>query len=236
MHPSARYAALCLRATIVIVIISGLLLGERRFAFFTSQSSLIALGYFTTAVVLMVQRGTAVPPAPRLRGAVTFWLMTTALISHFLNNKGISPIPGLFDPNPVIAIDNTGLFLLHYVSPLLVLLDWLVFGPHGIVRWRDTTLWLLYPIGYGTIIIARAMLLPAVNDRYPYPFLDPTVAGIGGMIPAVARVMVILAMIALAVVALDRVTYAVERWRTRNVVAAAPSQSSADPAGLSQQG
>ncbi|WP_353808126.1 Pr6Pr family membrane protein [Agromyces sp. SYSU T00194] len=211
MHPASRYAALGVRVAIVMVIVSGLLLGERRFPFFTSQSSLIALGYFITALVLMVQRKTAVAPAPRLRGAVTFWLMTTALISHFLNNRGVNPIPGLFDPDPVVAIDNIGLFMLHYVSPILVLLDWLAFGPHGLVRWRDTLVWLLYPIGYAIVMIARGTLLPAVNDRYPYPFLDPTVAGFDGMFAALGRVILILAVIALAVVAVDRLASAVVR-------------------------
>lgn len=221
MNPAARYAAFSIRAAIVVVIVAGLLLGERRFAFFTSQSNLIALGYFITALVQMVRQKTAVAPAPRLRGAVTFWIMTTALISHFLNNHGESPIPGLFDPDPAVAIDNMGLFLLHYVSPILVLADWIVFGPHGIVRWRDTLVWLLYPIGYGVIMIGRGMLLPAVNDRYPYPFLDPSVAGFGGMLLASGRVILILAVIALAVVALDRLASTVAR--TREKVAVTPS-------------
>ncbi|MDE0546359.1 Pr6Pr family membrane protein [Microbacterium sp. C7(2022)] len=212
-NPGVFSAAFVVRAAIVIVIVAGLLLGERRFPFFTSQSNLIALGYFVTTLVLMVQRRAPAAPAPRLRAAVTFWLLTTALISHFLNNHGESPIPGLLDPNPIVAIDNTGLFLLHYVSPALVLLDWLVFGPHGIVRWRDTLLWLLFPIGYGVVMITRGMLLPDVNDRWPYPFLDPTTAGVAGMIPALGRVVLILAAIALAVVALDRLAWALTRRR-----------------------
>ncbi|BDZ64616.1 Pr6Pr family membrane protein [Agromyces mangrovi Wang et al. 2018] len=95
------------------------------------------------------------------------------------------------------------------MSPILVLLDWLLFGPHGLVRWSDTLLWLLYPTAYAIIMITRGMLLPAVNDRFPYPFLDPTVAGFDGMIAALGRVILILALIALAVVALDRLALAV---------------------------
>ncbi|TXK17082.1 Pr6Pr family membrane protein [Homoserinibacter sp. GY 40078] len=215
MEPATRYAAFALRSAIVIVIVSGLLLGERRFAFFTSQSSLIALGYFLTALVLMAQRRATVTPVPALRGAVTFWLTTTALIAHFLNSHGTNPIPGLFDPDPAVAIDNTGLFLLHYVSPILVLIDWLAIGPHGVIRWRTALVWLLYPIGYGAVMIVRGTLLPAVNDRYPYPFLDPTVAGIGSMSLALGRIILILAAIAFAVIALDRLVSMRARRRAR---------------------
>ena len=213
----SRYAVLTLRIAIVVAIIAGLLLGERRLAFFTSQSSVIAAAYFITAIVVMARSRTAMPPAPRLRGAVTFWLMTTALISHFLNNHGQNPLPGLFVADPVVAIDNTGLFLLHYVAPGLVLLDWIVFGPHGLVRWRDALLWLLYPLGYGVVMITRAALFPAVNDRYPYPFLDPTAAGLDGMMVALGRVILILAVIALAVVAIDRVAALLRRQRSSPV-------------------
>ena len=155
MNRRDHMGPLILRGAIVAALATGLLLGERLLPYFTSQSSIIALAYVVTTLVVMIQRRTSPPPAPRLRGAVTFWLLTTALISHILNNRGESPLPGLVVADPALAIDNWGLFLLHYVAPGLVLLDWALFGPHGIVRWRDTLLWLLYPIGYGVVMIAQ---------------------------------------------------------------------------------
>ena len=229
MNRRDHMGPLILRGAIVAALATGLLLGERLLPYFTSQSSIIALAYVVTTLVVTIQRRTSAPPAPRLRGAVTFWLLTTALISHILNNRGESPLPGLVVADPALAIDNWGLFLLHYVAPGLVLLDWALFGPHGIVRWRDTLLWLLYPIGYGGVMIARGALLPEIIVRYPYPFLDPTLNGVDGMLLALLRVVVMLAVISLAVVALDRLSGFVSRRLTAPSIdpAAPPSTASA---------
>ena len=67
----------------------------------------------------------------------------------------------------------TGLFLLcdvllHYVTPVLFVLWWLVTGADGRTRWSDISWWTLYPVAYLIYALARA---PAAGE-VPYPFLD----------------------------------------------------------------
>jgi hypothetical protein len=193
-----------LRAAIVATGAAGLLLGNNTVIYFTAQSNLLTLAYFVGALYWMVKRETAEAPAPRLRGAVTLWILITCLISHFLLNHGANPLPGLADPDPATAVMNWSLLLVHYVVPILVLVDWVAFGPHRQVRWRDIPLWIAYPLGYGLMIEFRGGLVPAAPVRYPYFFLDPGEHGYGWVALQFLQLAVVFSLLAAAVVALDR--------------------------------
>jgi hypothetical protein len=193
-----------LRAVIVACGVAGLLMGEQRLIYFTAQSNLLTLAYFVGALFWMVRRGTTEAPAPRWRGAVTLWILITGLISHFMLNHGADPLPGLAAADPLDALTNRSLFLVHYVVPVLVLVDWVAFGPHRVVRWRDVPLWIAYPLGYGLMIEARGALLPAAPVRFPYFFLDPTSHGYGWVALQFVQLAVIFGLLGLLVVGLDR--------------------------------
>ena len=127
----------------------------------------------------MVRRGTTEPPAPRLRGAVTLWILITCLISHVLLSHGENPLPGLSDPDPAEALRNQSAFLVHYVVPIMVVLDWLVFGPHGAVPWRTLPLWILFPLGYGAAVEARAAVWPGDGGDLWLPTASGGASGSG---------------------------------------------------------
>lgn len=201
------------RIAIVVVCAVGLMGGESRLTFYTTQSNAIVAAYFAVAVHRMVRDATTIPPAPRLRGAVTHWIAVTGLVSHVLLTAGANPLPGLADPDPSLALQNQTVFLLHYVVPVMVLLDWVVFGPHGLVRWRDGLLWMLYPLAYFGLTLVRAAALPLVPDRFPYPFLDVETLG-AGVVWQLASVIAFIAAIAAAVIALDRLAAFVARRLT----------------------
>ena len=203
------------RLAIVSCGLCGLLMGEHWFIYFTVESNVVTLLYFAGTLYWMVVRGTTDPPAPRLRGAVTLWILITGLISHFLLNSGADPLPGLSAVDPADALENRGLFLLHYVVPALVLVDWVAFGPHKVVRWRDLPLWILYPLGYGLVVEARAALWPLVPARYPYFFLDPTENGGWWVAGQFVELLVIFSAFAALVFGLDRLGALPRRPRTR---------------------
>ncbi|MEU4245675.1 Pr6Pr family membrane protein [Actinoplanes sp. NPDC026619] len=192
------------RAAIVACGVAGLLMGEQRIVYYTCQSNLITLGFFAGTLYWMIKRRTVAAPAPRLRGAVTLWIMITCLISHFLLTHGKNPLPGLAAADPATATLNRSLFLLHYVVPLMVLADWVFFGPHRLVRRRDIPLWILYPLGYGLAIEFRAALVPTAPIQYPYFFLDPTDRGYDWVAGQFVELAVIFAVLGAAVVGLDR--------------------------------
>lgn len=199
------------RVAIVVCGVSGLLIGEHRIVYYTSQSNIITLGYFAGVIYWMVRRGTTDPPAPRLRGAVTLWILITCLISHFLLGNGASPLPGLADPDPATAMVNLSLFLVHYVVPVLTVADWLVFGPHGVVPWRALPLWILFPLGYGVAVEVRAAVFPAAPTRYPYFFLDPGERGYDWVAGQMVQLGVIFGVLGALLLGADRLAAAVSR-------------------------
>lgn len=67
--------------------------------------------------------------------------------------------------------------LLHYVTPVLFVLWWLMSGADGRTRWSDISWWVLYPIVYLIYALARAPLAGEV----PYPFLDVAKNGAGSV-------------------------------------------------------
>ncbi|MEV4414684.1 Pr6Pr family membrane protein [Catellatospora sp. NPDC049609] len=192
------------RAVLVVVGVLGLLSGTHRLTFYTTQTTVLTLAYFGAGLYWAVRRGTADPAAPRLRGAVTLWIMITALVSHFVNNHGANPLPGLTDADPATALANRSVFVLHYVLPAMVLIDWLGFGPRRTARWRDLPLWLIWPTAYVLLSVFRALAFPEVQNRYPYAFLDPTEGGYGGVVLGVLRLAVGIIALGAALIGLDR--------------------------------
>lgn len=192
------------RAAIVVVVLWGIVASERRMAYFTTQINVIVFAYYAAALYWMVRRATTAPPAPRLRGGVTVWMLTTMVVVHVLLNDFESPIPGLFVDDPRDLLANRALFALHYVAPLMVLVDWVAFGPHRVVRWRDIGWWILYPFAYGMIFLWRALALPEVPDRFPYPFLHTDELGVLGAFVAMLEVLAYITVLSVLVVLLDR--------------------------------
>ncbi|MBB6346705.1 hypothetical protein FHU36_003214 [Nonomuraea muscovyensis] len=139
---------------------------------FTVQSNLLLAGY---CVWRVVRRGR---PTPEVKGAVTLYIVITGLVWHFLRMRGASPFERL-------SFSGFGLgnFLLHYVTPIMAVIDWLFLDrtAHR-PRWAAAFGWLVYPMAYLVFALVRGALLPPdAWKRYPYPFLDVDRFGYGGV-------------------------------------------------------
>ena len=172
-----RRPALWWRVGIVLAAYLGLTFNQSSLVYFTVQSNLIAMTYFAGCVYWMIQRRDPAPAAPRLRGAVTLWVMITGLVAHILLNHGANPLPGLISGGDVLH--NWATFAVHYIVPAMALLDWVLFPPHRVVPLSDLVLWLLFPLGYAFVALGRAAVHPDFVTPYPYYFLDPTGRGYG---------------------------------------------------------
>jgi hypothetical protein len=91
-------------------------------------------------------------------------------------------------------------YVLHYVTPPLFVLDWLLFVPKGRVPWRNGAICLGFPAVYAGWILAHG----AMSGWYPYPFLD--VADLG-----YPRVFMNIAGLVLAFLALDLFLTTIDR-------------------------
>ncbi|MFI6843164.1 Pr6Pr family membrane protein [Kitasatospora sp. NBC_00085] len=194
--------ALWWRMGIVLSAGLGLTLQTAPLVYFTIQSNVIVLGYFIGAVYWMVKRGTVDAPAPRLRGAATLYILITGLVSHILLEHGANPLPGLFDGPD--KLQHWSSFFLHYVTPVMVIIDWLTLKPRNASAWRDIPLWLAFPLGYAAIVLVRNALFSNYPMPYPYFFFDPTTEGYGYVWGQIALLTVEFIVLAATVIGLDR--------------------------------
>ncbi|MEQ1522853.1 MAG: Pr6Pr family membrane protein [Aestuariivirga sp.] len=77
--------------------------------------------------------------------------------------------------------------ILHYVMPVLFVIDWLFLVPKQTLKLSDTIRWLAYPIVY----LAWTFIHGAYSGFYPYPFLNNNELGIARVLLNEAGLIVI---------------------------------------------
>ncbi|GAB3660938.1 Pr6Pr family membrane protein [Actinocorallia lasiicapitis] len=139
--------------------------------FFTNQSN-IYLGIVAAYTAWRLWSGRRVTPAPVLTSAILF-ILITGLVYNIVLAPDARPLEGL------ALFSDTAL---HKVTPVLGLLGWLFFAPHGGLRPIHAAIWLVYPLAYFAFVLIRGEILVTPAVRYPYPFLDVTSHGYGGVL------------------------------------------------------
>jgi hypothetical protein len=90
--------------------------------------------------------------------------------------------------------------LLHSIIPLGYVLYWWLFAPRDELTWKNAIAWLVYPAGYLVYTLARG----AVSGLYPYPFVDVTLLGYGGVLARAAGLMLVFLGMGLLIVTIAR--------------------------------
>ncbi len=103
--------------------------------------------------------------SPFVLGGLTLAILLVGIV-YLILLRGLHPLSG------AALLAN---HLLHYVSPVAMAAYWLLFVPHGRLRWSAPLLWMLFPLTYFIYAIARG----EIDGRYPYPFLDAGKIGLG---------------------------------------------------------
>jgi len=221
---TARPVALAYRIIALALILTGIirysdvLTGAPDWStllFYTMVSNLIALVWMLLLVVRTVRdlgrqgvRGTSTP-SPRWSAAVMMAVTVTMLI--YL----VVLVPTRFqdgDGDIFSLTDN----LIHIVTPCLMIGDWLLFVPKGTLRPFDPLLWPLIPYAYLTFAFVFGALGGEFTpgQKYPYPFMDIDVLGLGGVALWIAALTVALVAVGFVYLLLDRVLSAVARRAT----------------------
>lgn len=149
--------SLVLQLVLVIVADADTLLTRliRLVSYFTIDSNLIV-----TVVALTLLRDPD-RDGPTWRAARLTGVLAIAVTGVVY----VSVLRGLFDLSLAARVADTGL---HYVTPTLVVLGWLLFGPRPRVDLRPVALALVFPVAWLVYTLIRG----AVVDAYPYPFVD----------------------------------------------------------------
>jgi hypothetical protein len=134
------------------------------FSYFTNESNL-----FATALLLYGAYGGLRPGGwtgswayDLLRGAAVIYMTITGAVFVLLLSGSASSVPWA---NAVV----------HYVMPIVIVLDWLVDPPRARIAWSRAWRWLIFPVVYFGYTLVRG----AITGWYPYPFFDVTSKGYG---------------------------------------------------------
>jgi hypothetical protein len=133
------------------------------FSFFTIQSNLFAVIMLFTAAAAL-RSGLKNNALQYLRGASSLYMVITGVIFAVLLSN--------YDPRVLTAvpIDNT---ILHYIMPVVMVIDWLIDPPARRLSFVHSLIWLAYPLLYLGYTLIRGVNV----GWYPYPFLNPATGG-----------------------------------------------------------
>jgi hypothetical protein len=134
------------------------------------------------------------------RGAVTLYMTTTILIFIVL----LSGYPS--EDLTAVPWDNT---VLHYIMPIVMMVDWLIaprFRPVPISR---SFIWLAFPLAY----LFYSLIRGSIVGWYPYPFMNPSTHGWAVLVITSLVIAVVLTAIAAAIAAVSKVNLAARLYQ-----------------------
>ncbi|KAK8857495.1 hypothetical protein M9Y10_015900 [Tritrichomonas musculus] len=192
MGIKSRTVALIYRFFSVVVVFFGLLLSSgilegkmeyNLFIYFTYQSNIWCLIFFVFLIIETLKdlknkgRIGFSTVSPLIRGEVMISIMLTHLVYHNI----LAPHKFKMNPNfKCSLIYWLQDVLVHYVTPLLTVLDYLLFCKKNSFLSFHPFVWLSLPIIYIIVVFIIAEYIPAIpykDSRYPYFFLDIDLLG-----------------------------------------------------------
>ena len=220
-----RPVALVYRVAALAVILTGVirlsevLTGQpawSTFLFYTMLSNLLCLAWMVALLFRTARdlrrtgaRGTSTPSA-RGSGVVMFAITVTMLIYLVV----LVPTRFADGDSDIFSLTDT---LIHVVTPVLMIVDWLLFVPKGAFRWMDPLLWTLLPYAY----LGWAFAYGASGgeftpgQKYPYPFMNIEALGIPGVAQWIVMLSLALIAVGFVYVVLDRILAALARRMPR---------------------
>ncbi len=127
---------------------------------------------------------------PSVRTAIASYIVVVAAVYHLI-------LRNYWDPKGWALVADV---LLHYVTPALFVLDWLVFVPKGQVPWRTVVTSLLFPLIY----VAWTLVHGAQTNWYPYPFFDVANLGLEKVFMNVAGLLCVFLAVPAALTGVNR--------------------------------
>jgi hypothetical protein len=153
------------------------------FSFFTIQSNL--LGVAALFLLVLVPRGRRSPLVDGFRSAAVLYMAITGVVFAVL----LSGLQAELQTT-IPWVD----FTVHKLMPIVLVADWLLDPPrHRLPRWTVLA-WLAYPAAW----LGYTLLRGASVDWYPYPFVDVSRLGYGGVLGRAAVLTVAFAAAAAA--------------------------------------
>ena len=162
----------------------------RLFSFFTILTNLLVALAFTGPLLSDHRRLARWSASEGVRASVAMYITVVGVIYHLLLAPYWGPTGWLLAVNVV----------LHTVTPIAFVLDWLLFTPKGRLRWTDAAKWLIFPLAYGAWTVAHGL----VSGWWPYGFVNPGQIGWGGLVVSLLAFAAFFYGLGLVIVGADR--------------------------------
>lgn len=200
------------------VVESGFMI-QHKMAYFTIQTNILIVLLFMMLLWQSIRGyqqngkwGVGVI-SPKFYGAIIVYIIMTMLVFWVI----LAPITGI--PTNHFLLMNT--LILHLVTPLLAIVDFIFFYPHGYFRKKYIILWLSYPIAYVLFVILYSNIIKkpyysfqigtrTIELMYPYPFLDIKIMSIWGVGLAIILLLISFYMLAQLIIFIDKKLASVE--------------------------
>ncbi len=155
----------------------------------------VLLMYFTITTNLLVALtftsiGLGRDTHPRVLGGVMVAMVLVGAAYHLL----LRDLP--LGNSPTAWLSN---FMVHTVSPVLVVIFWIAFVPKGHLQWSDAAAWAAYPLGY----LGYALVRGHFTGRYPYPFINVAEIGMAASLRNAAGIALCFILFSLALIGVD---------------------------------
>ncbi|MGW7307194.1 Pr6Pr family membrane protein [Streptomyces sp. NPDC054835] len=208
--PNATVTAL-FRGLIALAAVTGIVIEC------VEGNPLVVFSFFTiwsnTAVAVVLGLGAfrawqGRPPLPApWTGGVLLCICVVGLVFHLVLDNTASEFNEAAAIARLTGARAVANQLLHTVTPIGVVLDWLLLTRPGALHWRHAAQWLAAPGAYLVFALIRgALVSPDTPTRYTYPFLDVTAHGYLGVLANAA-------VLGLAFYALGLMLVTVDRFR-----------------------
>ena len=168
------------------------------FRMFTNISNLVCGIYFAVSATVILadkKRDGGASPFPVFKGVCTMSITLTGIVAAAI-------VASEFDPHTPSGIATV---LLHIVTPVMIMADWLVFDKKG--RWRahSPLWWLSAPYLYFIFIMVTAQYMEQNSRaRFPYPFLNYEQMGIPMLVIVISTMTLFFTLISYLCYFIDR--------------------------------
>lgn len=176
-------------------------------SYYTLQNNIICLIAFLIFLVFeIIKKQYKNDMYYLLKGALVVAIAITAIIYH------IALAPGGFEMDRLIkSINNKVLanFLVHTFSPILVILDYVIFDEKGHLKFFYPFIWLIQPLNYVVYVYTYSSLGGTFygiggSKQFAYFFLDYTKLGYTGVVKWLIAIGVAIFVIAEILVFVDK--------------------------------
>lgn len=134
------------------------------FSYFTILTNIIAALAMTAPLLAPNSSVGRFFDKPGVRTAIATYIIVVCVTYHLL-------LRDLWDPQGLQMIAD---YALHYGTPVLFVLDWLLFVPKRDVAWSSAFKALIFPLLY----LGWTLYHGSWSGFYPYPFVDVSALGI----------------------------------------------------------